>query len=397
MPKAIMYEEVETFCKEHDIILKTTKDDFKNSQTKLNIICKCGKNASMIYSRVRETNGTCRVCGYERARKATSKSYEEVKMIFENNNCTLLTDYYENNKQKLKFVCSCGSIYTKILNEYLKSPICYNCSIKNRSVTRRIKFEEVQSYFKDKNLVLITKKSEYKDVQTMLTFICKCGNLCFKRFRALIIEPEKCMCNACLSNQNGYGIKISYDYICKFIKNCNCELLTIEDDYKNTQHKIDVKCKCGNIFETKFCYFLYEKKRQCDECGLKLRIGENHPNWKGGLTTENHKIRNSKEYSRWRMAVFTRDNFICQCCHDISKANRRKIKAHHILNFSEHEELRFDVSNGITICDTCHNPIYKNSFHNLYGTRNNTSEQLDEFIKYKQGKIKLEDLKLNKK
>ena len=47
------------------------------------------------------------------------------------------------------------------------------------------------------------------------------------------------------------------------------------------------------------------------------------------------------------------------------------LSAHHINNFSDHEDLRFVLSNGITLCDSCHNPNKIGSFHNIYGTHNN--------------------------
>src|SRR3990167_11383697 len=46
---------------------------------------------------------------------------------------------------------------------------------------------------------------------------------------------------------------------------------------------------------------------------LKIR-GENHHGWKGGITSENHKIRGSLEYKLWRKAVFERDNWTCIWC-----------------------------------------------------------------------------------
>ena len=90
--------------------------------------------------------------------------------------------------------------------------------------------------------------------------------------------------------------------------------------------------------------------------------------WKGGITSEHNKIRNSKEYADWRNAVFERDNYTCVCCGDNSGGN---LSAHHINNFSDHEDLRFVLSNGITLCDSCHNPNKIGSFHNIYGTHNN--------------------------
>lgn len=106
--------------------------------------------------------------------------------------------------------------------------------------------------------------------------------------------------------------------------------------------------------------------------------GEKHPNWKGGISSENNIIRSSIEYRQWRKAVFKRDNYTCQCCDDKSGGN---LTAHHILNFSDYIELRFDINNGITLCDRCHNLNKHGSFHHIYGTKNNTKEQLEEYIK----------------
>jgi len=78
--------------------------------------------------------------------------------------------------------------------------------------------------------------------------------------------------------------------------------------------------------------------------------GENCHLWKGGLTKEGVRIRTSIEYKNWRRLVFSRDNFTCQDC---GKRGGEK-HAHHIKDFATNPELRFDVSNGITLCPECH-------------------------------------------
>lgn len=103
--------------------------------------------------------------------------------------------------------------------------------------------------------------------------------------------------------------------------------------------------------------------------------GERNGRWDGGKTPLNFKIRNSAEYADWRISIFQRDGHTCQHC-----GNKNKLEAHHILNFSENTELRFDKNNGITLCHYCHNPIVKGSFHDRFGTRNNTREQLLEYF-----------------
>lgn len=103
--------------------------------------------------------------------------------------------------------------------------------------------------------------------------------------------------------------------------------------------------------------------------------GERNGNWQGGLTPINAKIRNSHEYYEWKISVFRKDDYTCQCC-----GRKNKLEAHHIKNFSSHEDKRFDLNNGISLCEYCHNPIHKGSFHYEFGTRNNDLEELQEFF-----------------
>jgi len=99
--------------------------------------------------------------------------------------------------------------------------------------------------------------------------------------------------------------------------------------------------------------------------------GKNHYNWKGGISKENNKARQNLEIRLWKRAVLERDNFTCQK-YGIKGG---KLNVHHINNFSEFPELRTSIDNGITLSDKAHR-----RFHKIYGKRNNTKEQIIEFL-----------------
>jgi|SRR6185369_11040258 len=86
----------------------------------------------------------------------------------------------------------------------------------------------------------------------------------------------------------------------------------------------------------------------------KKRSGNLHHNWKGGITSQNAKVRASRKYAKWRKTIFERDNYTCQLCGQ--KGGRLQVD--HIKPFAYYPELRFDLSNGRTLCFLCHKTTF---------------------------------------
>jgi 5-methylcytosine-specific restriction endonuclease McrA len=83
--------------------------------------------------------------------------------------------------------------------------------------------------------------------------------------------------------------------------------------------------------------------------------GTAHHNYVHGLSKQHQKERNCTENIRWRKACLERDNFTCQDC----GARDVQLTVHHIKPFAKFKELRFEVSNGITLCEECHAKVDK--------------------------------------
>ena len=102
--------------------------------------------------------------------------------------------------------------------------------------------------------------------------------------------------------------------------------------------------------------------------------GPNHWNWKGGVTSFKDKNRHSLEYKEWRKSVFERDDFICQTCFQ----RGGKLQADHIKMLSTFPWLRYEITNGQTLCKPCHKEKTKNDLSVHYKVLHTLKELIKE-------------------
>jgi 5-methylcytosine-specific restriction endonuclease McrA len=88
---------------------------------------------------------------------------------------------------------------------------------------------------------------------------------------------------------------------------------------------------------------------------LKVARGPDHYAYSHGKHQRDLCDRRTVEYRRWRDAVYARDGYTCQDCGDAKGGN---LQAHHVKSFADHPALRFDVSNGKTLCRDCHERLH---------------------------------------
>lgn len=100
------------------------------------------------------------------------------------------------------------------------------------------------------------------------------------------------------------------------------------------------------------------------ECRVKYtqqRIsGKNSYLWKGGITPINRLQRYQMKARNWSKAIKVRDNFTCQICRIRSHKGLGKhlrLESHHIKNWADYPKLRYEFSNGITLCRDCHDKL----------------------------------------
>jgi 5-methylcytosine-specific restriction endonuclease McrA len=67
------------------------------------------------------------------------------------------------------------------------------------------------------------------------------------------------------------------------------------------------------------------------------------------------KDRIDDRYIEWRKAVYERDDHTCQRC----GKKRCYLNAHHIRPWSMFVEDRYDVDNGVALCEKCHKQVHE--------------------------------------
>ena len=75
-----------------------------------------------------------------------------------------------------------------------------------------------------------------------------------------------------------------------------------------------------------------------------------HPFYIDGRSSGKSPIKKTFLYKLWREKVFERDDYTCQIC----GIRGGEIQADHIKPQSVYPELRFELSNGRTLCRPCH-------------------------------------------
>lgn len=222
----------------------------------------------------------------------------------------------------------------------------------------------------------------------------------YKRLKEKVNNSDCCWNKECTSRKSVesmlmlYGVKYSreLDYVNEKIKNTNLIKYGCENPFGNKEIQNKIKQHFLDTYGVEYCMQADEIKNRGIQTNLKRygvtswtktpeyrekMGGANSPVWKGDFVKRERTDRKKPEYRDWRKNVFGRDRYTCQCC-GAHSGNGKSVwlEAHHIFNYKDYPEKRFDVDNGITLCQQCHI-----DFHKIYGKKNNNQEQLNKFIK----------------
>lgn len=155
----------------------------------------------------------------------------------------------------------------------------------------------------------------------------------------------------------------------KLVEEYNSEMTTEElaKQYKTDRHVIlgllsESGCRMRSFGESQ--KLRYKKtghpssgRKHSEEVRTKMSknhadfSGKNNPNYRNGNFSGGGKI-----FEKWRELILERDNYICRICHCRDKI---VLITHHIIGWNSSIERRYDITNGITLCNCCHGKITK--------------------------------------
>lgn len=277
-----------------------------------------------------------------------------------------------------------------------KVELKWNSKIKKHYEERGYVYSKMNDIFEvkvddltDGSSVLVDVKCDY------------CHNIYQKHWYNYLQENKKSIihkdsCAKCKSLKAKESVQLTYNcdnvFQLEDVKNKICETNIEKYGVNNPFQSEEIKEKIRKTNMDKYGFesamqstALKERRRKycIDKFGIpympqlnKTHLkGELSPTWKGGAL-RNGLFRNTFQYRDWHDFVLKRDCYVCQCCGN-KNGNGHKIQlhVHHIYNFADNETLRYDKDNGICLCKECHN-----YFHSIYGYRNTTKSQLEEFI-----------------
>lgn len=125
---------------------------------------------------------------------------------------------------------------------------------------------------------------------------------------------------------------------------------------------------CGEDFSQRGTEAISEfRKRkfcsmECAKHGQKRLEGEAHPLYRASSRRNDRR----GKHGSWARAVISRDMATCQHC----GAKDTVLHAHHIKPFREYPELRWELTNGITLCFHCHLAVHSASTANRVNSGN---------------------------
>jgi 5-methylcytosine-specific restriction endonuclease McrA len=191
-------------------------------------------------------------------------SYTHIKIAFEKEGYSLLSDTYINSTTKLNYICPNGHAHSITWGDFKQGRRCKICANNTK-----LDYEYVKEVFKKEGYILLSKN--YINNKQKLAYSCPNGHQHTIRWYSFT-HGHRCPSCAGLA-------KPSYEFIHNFFKKEGYTLLST--NYINSKTKLRYICPNGHIHSIRWMDFFYGQR--CITCYLQNNEGANNSNWRGGV------------------------------------------------------------------------------------------------------------------
>lgn len=182
---------------------------------------------------------------------------EYVKNFIKDNNCTLLSEEYKNERENLVIKCHCGRIFKTSFERFKyghtkpkrECDVCSGYRYDLKAVKELVKNKYNCKY----------KDDYYNNSNEIHTFICECGN----EFSTSLSKLErKHKCNLCTIGRKNSHFLLKEEMLEK-IRSFGLEAKDLKE---NPKEKSTFICTCGREFQISYSKMLTRKKIRCNSC-----------------------------------------------------------------------------------------------------------------------------------
>lgn len=428
--KRSLEESYNYYCEEirnYGSELLTTLDEFKEKVTtakengswksynviKIDVKCiSCNKKYETKFSNMSQKSNLkmCNECVLKnKTKKLLSLDYIKNKSIKYGLKFVRIEGKYKSNTTcNLIYEClNCGKEYNTswatIQSNKKRKFICDECMKQKMREKFQLSYDDVKEYIEQYNCKLLS--NTYINSHTYLDIEClTCGNIFTSSLDNFKATKHKCL--KCAIESKREIQKTDIIYVKKYIEKEGYKLLS---EYINCDTDLKLMCPKGHIFYMDFYHFKNRGQR-CKVCfKLTGRSGENSGTWKGGITSLQRSMRAC--IAEWVKESMLSANFTCQIT-----GKKGRLNVHHTYPFHkilEETLIELDLDLKPTIGEYSQDEFEKMKiliiqkhddydcsfvmlesihklFHDTYGRKNTTKEQLEEFIiRYKSNEFTL--------
>lgn len=316
-----------------------------------------------------------------------------------NGKTKLISKEYINECTPLVFQCECGDTFTRTFKKFKLGRIkCNKCAKEFAKEKKCFNLDYIKSEIEKTGCKYIL--GDYQNNNSKLYLQCRCGNYFHKSWGKFHSGQDRCQ--EC-------GKKILGDFKRKYNSQTAKEILsnygyTMVGDFINGAEKVECICPNGHKCNIILSQLIYKRHSGCLQCAQENRKGENHPNYKGGVSMLDDDIR--KTLVDWKNNIRSLYDYTCPITH---KKNANTV-VHHLYSLSLiYKEVINELNINIKLHDTIRNNCLSEkekqliiskvlekhtnkmgilidndihiAFHKQYGYGNNTPEQFDEFLR----------------